>query len=184
VTEFLDKIPTKIVVALVLITFLFTSGLIAYAVIYQNNPVELFGIVKFGEGADDLCKRLVKLQAESELRIAPEVHHAALARLKEAEAKSSLPNTEDSKLKGRLKERDNKIAELTKDLSEAMRTVEKLTKDLSEARGKVESLSVQLQASRTASAEISRQFKEQTKKMEEIISIERRKIITGYVQQF
>jgi chromosome segregation ATPase len=184
VTDFLDKIPTKLLIALVLITFLFTGGLIAYAVIYQNNPVELFGIVKFGESADDLRKRLVKLQAESESRIAPEVHHAVLARLKEGEAKSSLPSSEGSKLKGVLKERDNRIAELTKDLAEAMRTVEKLTEGLSETRGKVENLSAQLQASRKTSAERSRQLKEQTEKMEKITSIERRKAIMGYVQQF
>jgi septal ring factor EnvC (AmiA/AmiB activator) len=107
-------------------------------------------------------------------------------RLKEAEAKSALPSTDSAKFKGQLKERDDKIAEMTKDLSEARHTVENLTKDLSEARGKVESLSVELQASRKTSSEISRQLKDQTKKMDEFLSVEkqRQRIIAEFIQQF
>jgi len=202
-TEFLKRIPAKHLIFSLLFVLISMTGLIAYAVIFQNTPVEIFGVVKFGERAEELRARLGKLQAESdskiapevhqaalarlkkaESKIAPEVHQAALARLKEAESKSSLPSPESSKLRGQLKERDEKITELTKQLIEAKRSGEILSKDLSEAKGKIEIVNVELQGSQKGFSEISRQFKDQTKKLEEMVSLDKRRTLTGYIRQF
>lgn len=110
----------------------------------------------------------------------------AESRVRDTESKASLPSPETSQLRSQLKERDNRIATLTKELIETTRRVEVLNKDLAEAKGKVENVSVELQGSQTKVSEVSRQFKDQSKKLEDITSLDtaRRRTVAGYIQQF
>lgn len=201
-TDVLEKIPAKILIGIVLFVLVFMTLLITYSVAVQNRPIEIWGI-KIGETDDELRARLRKVQAESDSKvskeihqnalnrlkeadskIAPEVHQAALARLKEAESKASLPSPESSKLRSQLKERDDKIGELTKQLTESKRINEILAKDLADVKGKIEVVTVELHGSQKNFSEISRQHKDQTKKLEEMVSLEKRNILTGYIRQF
>jgi hypothetical protein len=93
-TDVLEKIPAKILIGIVLFVLGFMTLLITYAVAVQNRPIEIWGI-KIGETDHELRARLRKIQAESDSK---ELHLAALARLKEAESKASLPSPESSKL--------------------------------------------------------------------------------------
>ena|SRR5690242_5731768 len=66
--DLLNKIPTKLLVAIVLVVLLFTCSLVGYAVVFQNTPVEIFGILKFGERADELRQRLVNYKQRMNLK--------------------------------------------------------------------------------------------------------------------
>lgn len=167
--DFWNRIPTKFLLTVTLAAFLFLCVLIWYAVIYKNTPVEIFGIVKFGERDDALRARLVKAQTDAETRIAPEVHNAVLAKLKDAESKTSGPKIEASKLKLQVKEREDKIAELDKTLAQTKAGLDAARNDLL--------------LSRKHSQELTSQVSELKKQVEETSLINKKKSVRGFVQQ-
>lgn len=167
--DLLKRIPTKILIILTLATFLFAATLIAYSVIYQNAPVEIFGIVKFGERADDLRARLLKAQAEAESRISPEVYKALLGKLKAAESRNYSPKIEAEKFEAKIKERDDTISDLRRQLVETKTALENAKSDL--------------QRSAKASQELKSQLIELKQKVEDISLADKRKGILGFVHQ-
>jgi DNA repair exonuclease SbcCD ATPase subunit len=143
-TEVLKKLPKNLVIVLVVLAVLFIAFLLLYVVVYRDRPVEIWGI-KLGERDDELRKQLVQARAENELRIAPETHAAALARLKEAESKISQLtkeaasrisplNKDVDNLKVQLKQREEKASQLTKELEETSTTAGNARRDLQLAK--------------------------------------------------
>jgi predicted nucleic acid-binding Zn-ribbon protein len=184
--EVWDKIPPKLLIALAVIGFMYTGAAITYG-LYKNTPVEIFGIVKFGERDDALRARLVKALAENETKIAPEVYNAALERAKVAESKSTEPNpqiksrlfvaeNEVGSLKVQIKDRDTKIAALEKELAET-------SKERAESNRTLEATKKELQLSRKELQEKAVQLDELRKKVEEISLANKKRGVYGFVEQ-
>ena len=142
-TEVLKKLPKKLVIVLVVLTVLLIAFLLLYVVVYRDRPVEIWGI-KLGERDDELRKQLQKARTENELRIAPETHAAALARLKEAESKISQLNKDVGNLTVQLKQREDRASHLAKELEETNTTVGSARRDLQLAKEENQKLIVQL----------------------------------------
>ncbi len=141
--DFLKNIPTKWVTIFVLIGLLSVVVLVGYSVMFQNKPVELWGI-KVGESTEDLRKQLQKAQDEIESRVPLEKHNSLLGRLKEAESRNSQRSSEVDNLKIQFKQREDKINQLTKELEETKLALETTNRDLQLSRQEAQKLSAQL----------------------------------------
>ena len=115
--DFLKNIPTRWLIIFMQIGLLSVIVLVAYSVMFQNKPVELWGI-KVGESTEALHKQLQKAQAEIESRVPSEKYNAVLAPLREAESKISQQSSDIDNLKKQLKQREDKPSQLMKDLEE------------------------------------------------------------------
>jgi len=172
--EFWKIIPTKLLIALTLIAFIFIGGLIWYAVVYQNNPVEILGVIKLGERSDELRKQLLKARADIESRVAPETYNAVLSRLKEAESKISHPSNAVDNLKAQLKQREDRINQLSKELAETRMALESVKRDLQLSRKDSQELTDQLNQLR---------LNEVNMRLEGVTGISKQKSIEAFSRQ-
>jgi myosin heavy subunit len=143
-TETLKTLPKKVVTILAVLTVIFIGFLLLYVVVYRDRPVEIWGI-KLGERDDELRKQLLKARADIESRIPPETHTAILSRLKETESKIAQLtkagesrifqlNKEIDNLKVQLRQSEDKVGQLTRDLNETSTTVGNARRDLQLAK--------------------------------------------------